>query len=404
MSRFVERQWEADLSAFGGRRARSGFRYRAYVPDPIAALDVALPGDVAAVVTEAELEVRRLNESSPALQSLESLARQLLRAESVASSRIEGLVLSHRRLAKADYADDQADVTAQSVLANMRAMELAVQRGARKSPFRVADLLAIHRQLFSAFGDARAGRVRTEQNWIGGAASSPRDAEFVPPPPELVKPLLDDLCRYLDRDDLPAAVQAAVAHAQFETIHPFADGNGRVGRALVHVVLRRRGVAPHFVPPVSLVLATDAKAYVGGLGDFRAGHAAEWCASFAQALRTSAREAAHFARQVEALKAKWRQAAGEPRAHSAARALIELLPSHPLIDVATAEALLHRSNQAARLAMLHLERAKVLTPITVGRRNRAWEAAGLFDLVNDFESHLATRRGGVTRMRPAPRR
>lgn len=400
----MERQWEADLSAFGGRRARAGFRYRAYVPDPIAELDVALPGDVAAVVTEAELEVRRLNEASPVLQSLESLARQLLRAESVASSRIEGLVLSHRRLAKADYADDRADVTAQSVLANMRAMELAVERGARRRSFRVVDLLAIHRELFSAFGDERAGQVRTEQNWIGGAASSPREAEFVPPPPELVKPLLEDLCRYLARDDLPAVVQAAVAHAQFETIHPFADGNGRVGRALIHVVLRRRGVAPRFVPPVSLVLATDAKAYVKGLTDFRDGRVPEWCGLFAQALRTSAREAVHFAGQVEALKAAWRRAAGEPRRDSAARALIELLPSHPIIDVGTTEALLRRSNQAARLAMLQLERAKVLTPITVGRRNRAWEAAGLFDLVNDFEAHLATRRGGVTRVRPAPRR
>jgi len=100
--------------------------------------------------------------------------------------------------------------------------------------------------------------IRSEQNWIGGAASSPRDAEFVPPPPELVPDLLDDLCAFCNREDVPASVQAGIAHAQFETIHPFADGNGRVGRALIHVVLRRRALAPRYVPPVSLVLAADA--------------------------------------------------------------------------------------------------------------------------------------------------
>lgn len=403
MPKLLKQRWEANLGAFGGRRARTGFQYEAYVPDEIANLELALPSDVATVVTEAETEVRELNRASVRLQSLEALARQLLRAESVASSRIEGLEVSHRRLAKVDYAGDVNDMTAQSVLANMRAMELAVKQGGSTRTFRVADVLTLHRKLFGAFGDLSAGKIREEQNWIGGAASSPRDAEFVPPPPELVPGLLEDLCEYLQRDDVPAIAQAAIAHAQFETIHPFADGNGRIGRCLIHVVLRRRGVASSFVPPISLVLATNSKAYVGGLAEFRAGRAAEWCAVFAQATREAARQARGFAGNIEALKAKWRLAVGAPRRDAAAAALIELLPSHPILDVRTVEQLLHRSNQAARLAMQELQEAGVLKQITAGRRNRAWEAVGLFELINAFESHLATRAGGKTRLRPAPR-
>lgn len=403
MPKLLKRHWEPNLGAFGGRRARAGFQYAAFVPDTVAESDLALPGDVAAVTTEAEVAVRELNQASVRLQSLESLARQLLRAESVASSRIEGLEVSHRRLAKADYAKDLKDVTAQSVLANMRAMESAIKTAASSRPLRVQDLLAIHRELFGTFADQTAGKVRQEQNWIGGASSSPRDAEFVPPPPELVPELLEDLCRYLQRDDLPAVAQAAIAHAQFETIHPFADGNGRVGRCLIHIVLRRRGVAANYVPPISLVLATNSKAYVGGLTDFRAGRPAEWCAVFAQATREAAREARRFAEAVEALKGSWKTAAKEPRRDSAAAALIDLLPSHPIIDVGATEQLLGRSNQAARLAMQDLEAAGVLRQITAGRRNRAWEAVGLFELISDFEGHLATRKGGKTRLRPAPR-
>jgi len=105
-----------------------------------------------------------------------------------------------------------------------------------------------------------SGQVRTTQNWIGGNDFNPCQAAFVPPPPEYLAGLLEDLCLFINRDDLPGTVQAGIVHAQFETIHPFADGNGRTGRALIHVVLKRRGLARHLVPPISLALATRASA------------------------------------------------------------------------------------------------------------------------------------------------
>ncbi len=408
MPRYESRRWEAEPGALGGRRARASYTYRAFVPDAIAGLEVLLPSAVAATVSASEREVAALEASG--LEGLEVLARRLLRAESVASSRIEGLELSHRRLARAEAGGpDARDETARSILGNVAAMEQAVARAGRRAPLRAKDLLAIHATLVRATSSPQhAGEVRLVQNWIGGGPYGPRDAEFVPPPPELVPGLLDDLCAFCARVDLPPIVQAAIAHAQFESIHPFADGNGRVGRALVHVILRRRGLTPRYVPPVSLVLAGNAMDYVAGLTAYRAGDVGAWCETFAAATATAAREAAGLARALEALRARWRERAGRPRRDSAAHALLELLPGNPIVSVATAQALTGRSKQAANEAVASLEAAGVLRQVSIGRRNRAWEAPEVFELVDAFERHLATLGPAVgrTRRRPygAPRR
>ena len=139
------------------------------------------------------------------------------------------------------------------------------------------DLLDIHRTLLAGTAEERyAGVVRTDQNWIGGRGLSPADATFVPAPEDRVRALLEDLVTFVALDDLPAIAQAAVAHAQFETIHPFGDGNGRAGRCLIHVVLRRRGLTPLFVPPISVVLAATGRRYIAGLVDFREGRVDDW--------------------------------------------------------------------------------------------------------------------------------
>jgi Fic family protein len=349
--------------------------------------------------------VDALNREPPVLQDRETLARQLLRAESVASSRIEGLVLSHRRLARAAFGSAQADLTAESVLGNIRAMDRAIALGQSAKRLVPSHIEDIHRVLLASTRDvAHGGVVRTVQNWIGGHSDGPRDAEFIPPPPERVPRLLEDLCAFANRDDLPAVVQAAIVHAQFETIHPFADGNGRVGRCLVHVLLRRRGLAPSYVPPVSLVLAGNARAYVAGLTDYRRGRVSVWCGLFAAATRTAALSARRFADAVRQLQVNWLHQAGNPRADSAARNLIARLPAQPIVDVKSVEQLCGCSNQAARLAVLQLEEAGVLRRLNVGKRNRAWEASDVFEVLNDFERELATPTGGRQPGRPTPRR
>lgn len=385
----AEQWWEPHLEALGGSSARRGFAFQAYVPTPIATAAFSLESDIAAAAANAEQATRELNGDPPALGNYETLARQLLRAESVASSRIEGLVLSHRRLAKAAFSPGLHDLTAQGVLANIRALEQAVDLAAGIEALERKDLLEIHRILFEGTrNEHRGGELREEQNWIGGAGSSPRKAEFVPPPPDLVPGLVDDLCEFCNRVDLPAAIQAAVAHVQFETIHPFFDGNGRVGRALILIVLRRRGIAEACLPPVSLALAGDADQYVAGLTSWRAGDEDDWYSIFTEALFRAASGAREFGAEVAALQSSWMAKAKNPRRGSGARRLIEILPSHPVIDVKTATELLGGTDERARLSILRLEEADVLRQTTVGKRNRAWECVGLFDLLDRFERSL----------------
>jgi Fic family protein len=382
----VECVWQADLAALGGRSSRRAFAYKAYVPLPIADEEFPLSSTIAAAAANAEEATRSLNADPRSGLNLEGLARQLLRAESVASSRIEGLVLGHRRLAHAAFERSDRDLTAQGVLANIHALERAVTFAGGSSEVTAAELLEVHRILFEGTRDEHlGGRLREDQNWIGGHASSPQNAEFVPPPAERVPELLDDLCLFVNRHDVPAVIQAAIAHAQFETIHPFHDGNGRVGRALIQIVLRRRGVAPRYLPPVSLALAGEADRYIAGLTSFRNGDEDDWYTVFVDAVFRAATRSSQFAEEVASLQQAWLEQAGNPRRGSGPRRLIELLPSHPVIDVARASRLLGGTGEQARQAIARLERADVLHQITTGRRNRAWETVGLFELLDRFD-------------------
>jgi Fic family protein len=389
----VTRRWNPDPTLPADPRNRMPFDYEAYVPDEIAAADPTLPSSVARVLHEADEAVRELNEDIPNVAGLEALARQLLRQESVASSRIEGLVMSHRRLAKAAVADDDQhrDTSAESILANIAAMEHAITVTAAADSITTPILVDVHRVLMETTTDAHiAGVVRTRQNWIGGSNYSPHGAAFIPPPEDVVDRLLDDLAAFMNRSDLSPTLQAALAHAQFETIHPFADGNGRTGRCLVHVVYRRAALAPRFVPPISLVLATEGDAYVRGLTAYREEREQDWYLDFALTVVRACRAARQLAQRIDALEERWMDKAGNPRRDSTARKLIQLLPGQPILRVSHAKVLTGASTSAAHNAVNDLEAAGVLKQVTVGRRNRAWEAVGLLKLVDDFERRLAT--------------
>lgn len=403
MPRYVDLRWEADALAPGPRSRRAGFRYRAFVPDSLSGRSLTFDAAVAARIGVAERAIAELNRNPPLLGPLEALARRLLRAESVASSRIEGLELSQRRLARAEVVgDDARDETARDVLANIAAMEKAIELSTARRGLKPRDLDAIHAVLMHGVSDA--GSIRTQQNWIGGNSYNPHAAAFVPPPPELVGGLLDDLCVFLQREDVSPLAQAAIAHAQFETIHPYVDGNGRVGRALMHAVLRRRGLAPRYVPPISLVLAGNSGSYIEGLIQFREGGLERWCGFFADTAQVAAARSVVLAERFRTLQADWLARAGRPRADSSAAALIGVLPAYPILSVATAQALTGRSKQAANEAVSALEAAGILSQVSVGKRNRAWEAKEVFDLLNVFERELATPDDGAAPAARAPPR
>ena len=407
MARFEERTWGPDFSA-PTRRDRRPCRYSVYLPDLLTERRFTFDSDVAADVADAEADLVRLNGAVDTLADTEGLARLLLRAESVASSRIEGLVVGGRRLLRADAArqlgEEVRDVTAAEVLANIDAMVWGMEAVEPGGPITLGMLLEVHRRLLEGTRlEEHGGRIRTVQNWIGGSGYNPCSAAFVPPPPEDVPALLDDLMVFCNDDGLPALAQAAIAHAQFETIHPFVDGNGRAGRVLIHQALRRRGIAARFLPPVSLVLATWADDYVAGLTATRyagepgseASHAGinRWTALFAVACRRAVADASWFEERVRHLQENWRQRAGRPRRDSAVQRLIGALPAAPVLTVATVAELTGRSIQAANQAVDRLVDARVLVQVNVGRRNRAFEAPELIDLFTALERQLASPAG-----------
>lgn len=405
MSYLVREYWLADGSGVT-RRDRRGCEYEAYVPDILIGRPFAFDGDVAADVADAEAAVRRLNATAPVLANTEALARLLLRAEAVASSRIEGLEIGPRRLLEAEAAgalgmQRSADVTAEEVLGNIRSMNEALAWAGSEGRVSIDTILGIHRVLLSGTRiDDHAGRIRAVQNWIGGSGYNPCSAAYVPPPPMEVERLLEDLAEFCNDDSLPALAQAAIAHAQFETIHPFVDGNGRTGRALTHLILRRRGLAPAVVPPVSLVLATLHADYVAGLTATRyAGEpgSAEavaginrWVAFFAGCCLRAVQDAEQFEARIDALKTGWRRRVGRVRRNSSVDLLIDLLPGCPIVTVGTAAELLGRSFRVSNLAIEKLAEAGVLTQVKLGRRNRVFEAAEAIDEFTRLERRLAS--------------
>jgi Fic family protein len=384
-----KRLWPADPGGYGGRKARRPGAYEVFNPDAISGRAFLLDGDAVAAVSEATRALQHLEASPPRIATLGALAQNLLRSESVASSRIEGVHLSHKRLARAAYqaARGQRDPRAAEVLGNVEAMKHAIEIGTAGKPLTTSDIEDTHRTLLRFTQDPDiAGIVRESQNWIGGNDYNPIGAAYVPPPPEYVRPLLDDLCAFATRTDLAPIVQAGIAHAQFESIHPFADGNGRVGRALIYTVLRRRGEIPNYVTPISLILAAEPMGYVGGLTWYREGGVSAWIAQFADATARAATAAERLADEIEQLQSTWLDDLGQPRRDAAVRQLISALPGQPVIDVAVAQALTGKSHVAVGKALQELERAGILHRLNERKWGRVWECDQLLNLVDAFEN------------------
>jgi Fic family protein len=300
-----------------------------------------------------------------------------------------------------DLGESTTDVTAEEVLGNVRAMRYAVDELATADSVTVEGVLQVHRHLLEGTAMAQHGGVsRDVQNWIGGSSFNPCSADFVPPPPAEVEPLLRDLVAFCNDESLPAMAQAAIAHAQFETIHPFVDGNGRTGRALIHVILRRRRIAPKVLPPVSLVLATWAGEYVDALTGTRylgspdSEAAVEgvnrWVELLAAASKRAVVDATTFEERIAEIQEAWRHRLGRIRRGSSVDLLIQALPGAPTVTVNGAADLIGRSFPQTNDAIQRLGEANLLKQINVGRRNRAFEAPDVLEAFIELERRLAS--------------
>ena len=336
---------------------------------------------------------------------------------------MRGLRVGPRRLLAAEEQIARGltgtDSAAAEVLGNIDAMRQATEVAARQQPITLDSLLEVHKLLMDRSPNPELGGVlREEQGWIGGGSFNPCNAAYVPPPPDRVPELMHDLVAYVNTDYHSPLTQAAVAHAQFETIHPFGDGNGRAGRALIHIVLQRRGLAPRFVPPISLVLSTWLDSYIEGLTGFRHEGPAEsaqrddalhpWLDLFASATRRACDDALRYSNRIDQLTDEWNKKLGRYRRGSALALLVAVLPGVPLLTPDKAAQLIGRSPVATRGAITQLLDAGILRlrPCS-SPRNRVLEAPSVIRLLTSLERALATPRGNTRQenpVRPVPDR
>lgn len=392
MAHWEQAWWQpAELSAVPRRDRRAG-DYRRYVPDRLEDHPFTLGRELSLHVAKVERDIRALN-SGPSGDSLTAIARFLLRSEAIASSRIEGVAPSAQQVALAELAttEDVRGVSDQAKLVanNMTVVRQATSELADADRVTVEHVVRLHEALLP--DEPRHHGMRAVQNWIGGSAWHPVDADFVPPPGERVAPLMADLVDYIDGAAHSPLVQAAVVHAQFETIHPFTDGNGRVGRALIHTVLTGRGLTSAAVLPVSLVLATLRATYVEGLTSYRyeglptsaaatAGFRS-WIATFVEAARLAVEQAARLSTEIAGLRDVWRARImdhrqqqgirGVPRSDSATARLLDLLPEAPVVTTRTVQRILGISHPAASGALEELKESGIMTtPAGSAKRHR----------------------------------
>lgn len=357
MGFYEQLRWRPAVVDGVPRAHRTPGQYWAYVPAPLADQQLALPGDVIEAVAAATAALGAASRALGGLD-LDSVTSLTLRSEAVASSVIEGLAVSAKNLALADFTG-HGSATALAVARHAGILRRATQDMAQAPTVTHDQVVALQAQLVPALPG-----LRTEQVWIGGA--SPLVAEFVPPAPDRVPDLVADLLAYLnDTPDTPVVAAAAV-HAQFETIHPFRDGNGRVGRALTHTVLARATGAAAVIP-FSRVFAARKQAYVDGLTSWRAHDdvdgRVEWVHVFAEALVEAAGLAEQVAARLEQVRRDYgsalvaaRNGTGRrrPRQGSTVLRLLDTVLAHP-VDTATSAALrLGVSTIAAREALEEL--------------------------------------------------
>lgn len=315
----------------------------------------------------------------------------LIRTESIASSKIEQIDASTEDFARA-LAGVRANTSATSMVSASRAVTRLIDDAGTNGTITLDSILGAHRLLLADDPTEApyAGQVRSVQNWIGGSDFSPLDALHVPPAAERVRELLDDLLVFANRDDVPVMAQAAIAHAQFESIHPFTDGNGRIGRALIGAIFRRRGVTSRTTPPVASALAAHQIAYFGLLTRYRRGAAAPIIRELADATRIASEEALVSVRAIRELPAEWATAL-TPRPGSVLADILDGLLDNPVFDAESVEDRIGRPSSTTYVALDRLEDAGVIHRITNRQRNRVWAVTAVIDELGTLDRRIAAR-------------
>ncbi len=398
MGRYISQKWYGNPQALRARDRRGG-RFNAYVPHPLQDWQPLLPADVVAFLSETE---RILINTASQLEPRTG-GDICFWAESLGSSHIEGVDPNPKRvvqaLAKRQHTGEgSVHGAVAQVIGNIDATAQAQQMLAQRQQLRLQTLLDAHRTLMAASPTPHfGGVVRSDQNWIGGSDWHPLDSEFVPPPSEMCQPFLEDLVFYLRGDDHPPLLQSAIAHAQFETIHPFGDGNGRAGRAVLYGVLKHRCVPDGMMPPISLALSRNRDAYLDALARFqtyvgeadhpgRSEALVRWLEILATAVQQSGAAVVRYQEAIGILQNHWRSAVGGRTRRSVAAAVIDYLPANPSVTARTLAEATGFSQQRCGDALRRLEVAGVVKGRSAGPSLRVYDADKVFEAFDVMSS------------------
>ena len=366
-------------------RSRRGGPYEAAIPHSIADLDVTLTPTAIAEMEDASHDITRFDAELGG--EIAPFAAVLLRSESAASSRIENLTASARSIAEAELPGGRGKTNAELIVANTAAMTAAIGLSDAIDP---AAILTMHAALMGGQPRHTPGQWRTEQVWIGGG-DSPRSAQFVPPDHSRIPAAIEDLMTFADRDDVPLLAQIAVGHAQFETIHPFTDGNGRTGRALVQAMLRNKGLTRRVTVPVSAGLLADTDGYVAALTAYRGGDATPIVERFAEASGRATANGRRLVTELREIRESWREKI-TARTDSAVWRVADLLTRRPVINAVLVRDELGIPTDHPRRYLGPLVDAGILVEFTDRARNRAWRAPEVLAALDEFADR-AGRRG-----------
>lgn len=380
-------QYETNATSRSERKKHQG-PYRAAIPPGIRVASLELPGELAAQVGEASAELARFDEQMGG--EITHFSAILLRSESAASSRIENLTASARAIAEAEIGTSRRKNAAE-VVANTRTMMAALELADDISS---TSILAMHRALMQESDPNNAGRWRTEQVWIGGGNLGPHLALFVPPHHDRVAGAIDDLVMFIGRSDLPVLAHVALAHAQFETIHPFTDGNGRTGRALVQAMLRHAQLTRNVTVPVSAGLLSDTAAYFDALTTYRLGDPLPIVSLFAEACFRAVGNGRMLVDELREIHQRWRERI-KARSDSAVWRVVDLLLRRPVVNARVIAEELELDVGNVHRYIKPLLDARVLVESLDVKRNQVWRAPDVLTALDAF----AARAGRRTRSR-----
>jgi len=367
----------------GAARPRYGM-YHPAVPADIAGLALDLSPSVLADAESAGREIARFDAELGG--EIAPFASVLLRSESAASSQIENLTATARAIGEAELPGGKAKRNAEMIVANTAAMHAAV---ALSHTVDSDAIRAMHRALMVNDPRHTPGEFRTEPVWIGGG-STPIGATFVGPRHELVPGAIADLIAFVERADVPVLPQIALSHAQFETIHPFTDGNGRTGRALVQAMLRNKGLTRQVTVPVSAGLLADTAAYFEALMSYREGDAAPIVELFSQATVLAIVNGRQLVAELRGIRERWNDVI-TARSDSTVWKVADLLTRRPVVNAALLAQELGIESTNAHRYLNPLTEAGILAEATNGPRNRVWRSPEVLAALDAFAERAGRR-------------